>query len=98
MHYRPPGSMVAYCQQVGRAGRALPSAYGVLLSGREDTDITDWFIRSAFPTRAEVTEILEAFEHVPEGLSVPELLAGRTLVRAGSTTQLTSFRWNLPPR
>ena len=31
IHYQTPGSVVAYYQQVGRAGRALDAAYGVLL-------------------------------------------------------------------
>lgn len=75
IHYQTPGSVVAYYQQVGRAGRALDAAYGVLLSGEEETDITDYFIESAFPTRAEVRSVLEAFEAAPAGLSVPELLA-----------------------
>jgi ATP-dependent DNA helicase RecQ len=44
IHYQTPGSVVAYYQQVGRAGRALDAAYGVLLSGQEETDITDFFI------------------------------------------------------
>ncbi len=74
IHYQTPGSVVAYYQQVGRAGRALDSAYGVLLSGDEDSDITDWFIRSAFPTRQEVADVLDALEDAPKGLSVPELL------------------------
>ena len=70
IHYQAPGSAVAYYQQVGRAGRALDAAYGVLLSGHEETEITDYFINSAFPTRAEVHEILNALEEEPEGLSV----------------------------
>jgi len=74
IHYQMPGSVVAYYQQVGRAGRALDSAYGVLLSGEEESDITDWFIRSAFPTRQEVADVLGALEEEPNGLSVPELL------------------------
>ena len=45
IHYQTPGSVVAYYQQVGRAGRALDAAYGILLSGEEEIDITDWFIR-----------------------------------------------------
>jgi ATP-dependent DNA helicase RecQ len=57
IHYQTPASVVAYYQQVGRAGRALDSAYGVLLSGQEESDITDWFIRSAFPTRQEVASV-----------------------------------------
>ena len=75
IHYQTPGSVVAYYQQVGRAGRALESAYGVLLSGEEESDITDWFIRSAFPTRQEVADVLRAPEGEPNGLSVPELLS-----------------------
>ena len=59
IHYQTPGSVVAYYQQVGRAGRALDAAYGVLLSGEEETDITDYFIESAFPTREEVQQVLE---------------------------------------
>lgn len=74
IHYQMPGSVVAYYQQVGRAGRALDSAYGVLLSGQEESDITDWFIRSAFPTRNEVADVLGALENEPNGLSVPDLL------------------------
>lgn len=75
IHYQAPGSVVAYYQQVGRAGRALDSAYGVLLSGHEEAEIADYFIGSAFPTRAEVAVVLSALEAEPEGLSVPELLA-----------------------
>lgn len=74
IHYQMPGSVVAYYQQVGRAGRALDSAYGVLLSGEEESDITDWFIRTAFPTRDEVAAVIGALEDEPNGLSVPDLL------------------------
>lgn len=74
IHYQMPGSVVAYYQQVGRAGRALDSAYGVLLSGEEDTGIADWFIRSAFPTRKEAADVLEALDKEPDGLSIPDLL------------------------
>lgn len=74
IHYQTPGSVVAYYQQVGRAGRALEAAYGVLLSGQEEAEISDWFIRSAFPTRDEVADVLSALEAEPKGLSVPELL------------------------
>jgi ATP-dependent DNA helicase RecQ len=75
IHYQAPASVVAYYQQVGRAGRALPSAYGVLLSGEEETEITGWFIRSAFPTPEEVGQVLNALEQAPGGLTIPELMA-----------------------
>lgn len=82
IHYQMPGSVVAYYQQVGRAGRALEAAYGVLLSGQEESDIADWFIRSAFPTRQEVSDVLGALERAAAGLSVPELL-GRVNLSKG---------------
>lgn len=75
IHYQVPGSVVTYYQQVGRAGRGLSAAYGVLLSGQEESDITDWFIRSAFPTRQDVADVLKALEEEPNGLSVPDLLS-----------------------
>ncbi|MCA9759263.1 MAG: DEAD/DEAH box helicase [Candidatus Eisenbacteria bacterium] len=82
IHFQAPGSVVAYYQQVGRAGRALDAAYGILLSGSEETDITSYFIRSAFPTPDEVSQILAALEGTPDGLSIPELL-GRVNVTFG---------------
>jgi len=74
IHYQMPGSVVHYYQQVGRAGRALDAAYGVLLSGDEEAAILDYFVETAFPTRAEVGAVVDALESVPAGLSVPELL------------------------
>jgi ATP-dependent DNA helicase RecQ len=50
--------VVAYYQQVGRAGRAVDSAFGILLSGREDDQIQDYFIRSAFPPLEVMTSVL----------------------------------------
>ena len=82
IHYQTPPSVVAYYQQVGRAGRAIPAAYGVLLSGEEETDITDYFIESAFPKREEVQRVLDALNAAPGGLSVPELL-GRVNLSKG---------------
>ena len=75
IHYQMPGSVVAYYQQVGRAGRALSAAYGALLSGSEETNINNFFIESAFPTPREVEVLLTALEASDAGLSIPSLLA-----------------------
>lgn len=72
IHYQSTGSVIDYYQQVGRAGRALNQAYGILLSGEEDNKIHQFFRESAFPTEDEVQEILEALES-SDGLSVPQL-------------------------
>ena len=87
IHYQTPGSVVSYYQQVGRAGRALDAAYGVLLSGDEETDITDYFIDSAFPTRGQVRQVIAALEESPEGLSLPDLR--RTLNLSGGRMKQT---------
>ncbi|MEZ2230415.1 RecQ family ATP-dependent DNA helicase [Microcoleus sp.] len=73
IHYQRPGSVVHYYQQVGRAGRAVEQAYGILLSGDEDDDITNYFIRTAFPPQAHTQEVLIALNQADNGLSVPQL-------------------------
>ncbi|MDY7023125.1 MAG: RecQ family ATP-dependent DNA helicase [Cyanobacteriota bacterium] len=73
IHYQRPGSVVHYYQQVGRAGRAVEEAYGILLSGEEDEDITNYFIQTAFPPEAHTQQVLEALNQAEEGLSVPQL-------------------------
>jgi ATP-dependent DNA helicase RecQ len=73
IHYQTPGNVVAYYQQVGRAGRAIPAAYGVLLSGDEEDDINEYFRDSAFPPEWQVSRILEALEAAEDGLKVREI-------------------------
>ncbi len=72
VHYQAAGSVVAYYQQVGRAGRAIESARGVLLSGREDQDIHEFFRNASFPDEEHVDLILHALED-SDGLSVPQI-------------------------
>jgi ATP-dependent DNA helicase RecQ len=72
VHYQRPGSPIAYYQQVGRAGRAVEHAHGVVLSGREDDDIAEYFMDTAFPPTANMHEILDALEAV-DSMSVARL-------------------------
>jgi ATP-dependent DNA helicase RecQ len=98
IHYQAPGSVVAYYQQVGRAGRAIPAAYGILLSGYEETEINEYFIDSAFPTRDEVDEVIKALDDSPTGLSVPELMRRVNLSkgRIEKTMQMLSLESPAP--
>jgi len=73
IHYQRPGSVVHYYQQVGRAGRDGNTAYGVLLHGREDDEIIDYFIRSSFPAEAHVEAVLDALDEAEDGLKVRHL-------------------------
>jgi ATP-dependent DNA helicase RecQ len=74
IHYQAPGSIVAYYQQVGRAGRAIDRAIGLMMSGREDEDIHQFFRSTAFPDETRVNNILKALEE-SDGLTVKELQA-----------------------
>lgn len=74
IHYQCPGSVVAYYQQVGRAGRAVDISYGILLSGVEDGDIQNYFIESAFPPIQVLEAILNTLEN-NESMSTKEILA-----------------------
>jgi ATP-dependent DNA helicase RecQ len=85
VHYQRPGSVVAYYQQVGRAGRALDKAYGILLCGAEDADIQNYFIATAFPPPAAVAHIIAALER-SDGMSLDDLL----------TLQRIDYENNLP--
>jgi ATP-dependent DNA helicase RecQ len=71
VHYQAPGSVISYYQQVGRAGRGVEHADVVLLRGREDKRIQDFFIEQAFPPRELVERVLDALDG--EGMSVPAL-------------------------
>ncbi|HEX5392870.1 MAG TPA: RecQ family ATP-dependent DNA helicase [Rhodocyclaceae bacterium] len=96
IHFQMPGSAVAYYQQVGRAGRALKSAYGVLLSGNEEEGIADWFIRSAFPSRQEVDDVLGALNEAAEGLSIPELMTYVNMSRNRIEKTITALSLESP--
>ncbi|MDD3364732.1 MAG: RecQ family ATP-dependent DNA helicase [Syntrophomonas sp.] len=74
IHFNRPGSLVAYYQQIGRAGRSLEEAYAILLSGREDDEIQDYFINQAFPSSEEMLRVCSLLESADSGLSINEIL------------------------
>ncbi len=69
IHFQRPGSVVHYYQQVGRAGRAVESAYGILLGGEEDDRISEYFIRTAFAPVEHTTLILDVLNNADNGLT-----------------------------
>jgi ATP-dependent DNA helicase RecQ len=74
-HFQRPPSAIAYYQQIGRAGRELDDAAVVLLHGREDDEIANHFIETAFPREDDLRSVLGEIER-SEGLTKSEL-AGR---------------------
>ena len=73
VHLGAPSSPIAYYQQVGRAGRATDRAEVVLLPGRDDRAIWDWFASMAFPPEPEVRATLVALAHEAGPLSTAAL-------------------------
>jgi ATP-dependent DNA helicase RecQ len=74
IHFQAPQSIVHYYQQVGRAGRGIPEAFGVLMSGEEDDDINNYFIDGAYPRDRDMGAVIDALADANDGLPVPQLL------------------------
>ena len=60
VHVGAPSSPVAYYQQIGRAGRATDNADVLLLPGREDREIWQYFASASMPTEARAAAVLGA--------------------------------------
>ena len=64
IHYQRPGNIVAYYQQIGRAGRSLDEADVIMLNGREDEIIQRHFIDDAFPKIKDIEDVKEAIKNL----------------------------------
>jgi ATP-dependent DNA helicase RecQ len=95
VHVGSPASPVAYYQQVGRAGRALDVAVGVLLpAGREDERIWDYFATATIPDPAAADRVLTLLADAPpdDGLTLPAIEASSGVRRGRLEALLKTLR------
>jgi ATP-dependent DNA helicase RecQ len=85
-HYQMPGSIEAYYQEIGRAGRDnLPSSC-LLLFNYADKNTHDFFIEGSYPTPELARSIYDAL--VATGLKRIELSAAELAKRAGARNEM----------
>ncbi|GAA2245606.1 ATP-dependent DNA helicase RecQ [Streptomyces ruber] len=73
VHLGSPSSPIAYYQQVGRAGRGVAHAEVLLLPGKEDQAIWEYFASIAFPPEEQVRRTLDVLAYAERPLSLPAL-------------------------
>ncbi|MFJ6564887.1 RecQ family ATP-dependent DNA helicase [Streptomyces sp. NPDC091412] len=73
VHLGSPSSPIAYYQQVGRAGRGVEHAEVLLLPGKEDEAIWEYFASLAFPSEDLVRRTLDVLARAEGSLSLPAL-------------------------
>jgi len=85
-HYQMPGSIEAYYQEIGRAGRdGLPSSC-VLLFNYADKNTHDFFIEGSYPSAGLVQDVYNAL--VSTGLKRIELSTSEIGKRAGIRNEM----------
>ena len=65
IHLGAPPSPIAYYQQVGRAGRATERADVVLMPGKDDRSVWDWFASVGMPPEPTARAAIEALDDTP---------------------------------
>ncbi len=86
MHYNLPGSLEAYYQEAGRAGRDGLPAQCLLLWGVSDRRIHEFFIESSYPARNVVEQVydyLRGREETPIEVTQQEVKEALSLTIGG---------------
>lgn len=75
IHFSKPKNVIEYYQQIGRAGRGqeIPLAYAVLLTSPDDDNVNNFFIRSAFASYEEMSDIFNTIKENP-GISQTDIV------------------------
>jgi len=85
-HYQMPGSIEAYYQEIGRAGRDGLASSCVLLFNYADKNTHDFFIEGSYPSREIIQDVYDAL--VATGLKRIELSVHEIARRAGAGNEM----------
>ena len=78
IHYQMPSNIVSYYQQIGRAGRNINKAYIFLMYGKEDEEILNYFINTAFPTEQETKRLIDYIgDH--DGIKIGQIVSAMNI-------------------
>ena len=73
IHFQMPGSVQAYYQEAGRAGRDGAAARCMLIYDRKDRHVQQFFLARRYPGVADLVKAIEALEIAPLGSTLAEL-------------------------
>jgi ATP-dependent DNA helicase RecQ len=94
VHYHFPGSLEAYYQEAGRAGRDGERARCVLLYREEDRAIQGYFLGGKYPDIGEAAQVARVVNALPLGERCPlaEIAAAADIPRRKSRIVLTLLK------
>ncbi len=113
IHYDLPGSVEAYTQEAGRAGRDGVESLCLLLYRQSDTRVQNYFLTGKYPDVEEVQKVfgtLQYFERQDNGVSLTDLrkisqlpltklkVILALLKKGGFIQNVTKGTYGMPPR